>query len=310
MQEQKIIFIGTPEFAVPILKKLAEENSKPILVITALDKPTGRKQTITPSPVKIAAEQLKIPVLQPEKISDLKNEISKLSPDLIIVAGYSQFLPKEILEIPKYGCLNVHPSLLPKYRGASPIQYAILNGEKETGTTIMLMDSKMDHGKIITQRKLEIGEKKISFEELSKNLSIISSNLLIQTLPEWIHGRIKALPQTESLATFTKILEKEDGRIDWNEPAENIERKIRALTPWPGTFTFLDSKILNILKAEVSQKKEKPGKVFQIGNNKLAVGCGKENSLILEEIQLEGKKPMSGREFFLGHKNIISQILN
>lgn len=308
MQKEKIIFIGTPEFAVPILEKLINNNYKPVLVITVPDKPTGRKQIITSSPIKITAQKYGISISQPEKIYDLKDELIKISPELIIVAGYSQFLPKEILEIPKYGCLNVHPSLLPKYRGASPIQYAILNGEKKTGTTIMLMDEKMDHGKIIAQRKFEIGENKITFEKLSKDLSSISSDLLIEILPEWIHGRIKALPQTESMSTLTKIIKKEDGRINWEEPAEKIERKIRAFNPWPGTFTLLDLKILKILKAEVLQKKEKPGKVFQNEKN-LTVGCG-ENSLILEEVQIEGKKPMTGTDFLRGHQSILSQNLN
>jgi len=307
MQKEKIIFIGTPEFSVPILESLINNNYRPVLVITVPDKPIGRKQIMTFSPVKLAAKKYGIPIAQPERISDFKNELTNLSPELIVVAGYAQFLPKEILEIPKYGCINIHPSLLPKYRGASPIQYAILNGDTETGTTIMLMDEKMDHGKIIAQRKFGIGEEKISFEELSKGLSALSSGLLTQILPEWIHGRIKALPQTESLATFTKILEKKDGRIDWSQPAEKIERKIRALNPWPGTFTNIESKTLKILKAEVLQKKEKPGKVFQ-SEKKLAVGCG-ENSLILKEVQLEGKKSVLGDNFLHGHQNIISKNL-
>lgn len=308
MEKEKIIFIGTPEFAVPILEALINNNYKPILVITIPDKPIGRKQIITPSPVKITAQKYDISVVQPEKIADFRDELLKLSPDLIVVAGYAQFLSKEILEIPKYGCINIHPSLLPKYRGASPIQYAILNGEKETGTTIILMDEKMDHGKIIAQRKLEIKEEKITFQDLSKKLSALSSSLLIEIIPDWTHGKIKALSQDNSKATFTKILNKEDGRIDWKEPAENIERKIRALNPWPGTFTLLDSKILKILKAEIIQKKEKPGKVFQSENKKLSVGCG-ENSLILEELQLEGKNPVTGIDFLRGHQNIVSQNL-
>lgn len=309
MTEKKIIFIGTPEFAVPILGGLIEKGYKPVLVITVPDKPTGRKQLISQSPIKISALKNEISVSQPEKISEFKKEIVDISPDLIIVAGYAQFLPKEILEIPKFGCLNIHPSLLPKYRGASPIQYAIMNGDIETGTTIILMDEKMDHGKIIAQKKFKIGERKITFEELSKELSIISLDLLIEILPEWVYGRIKAIPQTESKATFTKILKKEDGKINWSEPAEKIERMIRALNPWPGTFTFFDSKILKILKAEIMQKKEKPGKVFQNETNKLAIGCGEENSLVLEEIQLEGKNPTKGIEFLRGHKEIISKIL-
>ncbi len=214
-----------------------------------------------------------------------------------------------MLDIPKYGCINIHPSLLPKYRGASPIQCQILNGEKETGTTIMLMDGKMDHGKIIAQRKFEIGERKTNFKELSEKLSELSLSLLVETIPNWTGGKIKAISQDESKATYTKILKKEDGKIDWEKPADEIERKIRALNPWPGTFAFFESKILKILEADILNKKEKPGKVFLDEKKQMAVGCGNE-SLVVFKIQLEGKRPASGKEFLNGYPSIIGAVLS
>jgi len=270
----KIVFIGTSEFGAVILNRLVKNNYKPVLVITQPDKPAGRKQTLTPSPVKKEAKLLEVGY-------DLE-EIKKIKPDLIITAAYGKIIPKEILEIPKYGALNVHPSLLPKYRGPSPIQTAILNGDKETGLTIMLMDQKIDHGPIIAQNKYKIGEN-ITYQELEKILADQGAKLLIETLPKWIKREIKAKEQNHSKASYTKIIKKEDGKIDWNKPAQEIERKIRAFDPWPGAFTFIkkkDKKIrVKILEAELS----------------------KDNKLIIKKLQPEAKKPMSFEEFKKGY---------
>ena len=272
----KIVFIGTSEFGAIILNELVKNNYKPVLVITIPDKPAGRKKILTPSPVKKGVKLLKIKIAY-----DLK-EIKKIKPDLIITAAYGKIIPKDILEIPKYGALNIHPSLLPKYRGPSPIQTAILSGDKETGVTIMMMDKKMDHGKIISNFQFPISNK-ITYKELSKKLAKLSAKLLMETIPKWIKGEIKAKEQDHSKASYTKIIKKEDGKIDWNKPAQEIERQIRAFDPWPGTFTFIkkgDRKIrVKILEAKLS----------------------KNNQLIIKKLQPEAKKPMSFEDFKKGY---------
>jgi len=304
----KIVFLGTPKFGAIILEGLIEKNFKSCLVITSPDKPVGRKQILTPPPAKISAQKYNIPVLQPEILANSKSEILNSKPDLTIVASFGQIIPKEILEIPKYGCLNVHSSLLPKYRGPSPIQSAILNGDKETGITIILMDEKIDHGPIVASIKYLVSSKATN-EILDKELAELGTQLLIETVPKWLNGEIKATPQNESKATYAKILKKEDGKIDWKKPAEEIERQIRAFYPWPGTFTKFENKILKIIKAEVlTYQEKKPGEVFLTEDKKLAVRTGK-NCLIIKDLQLEGKKPMSSDDFLKGHPEIVGVIL-
>lgn len=314
MKKIKTILIGTPEFAVRIFKKLKEVElpSVEIMgVVTVEDKPVGRKQELTPSPIKKWALGVKLPILQ----------LEKLNADLIIAAAYGQIIPKEILEIvdprlgrAKFGALNIHPSLLPKYRGASPIQTAILNGDKETGITIILMDEKMDHGDIVASSKFKVPGSKITYNELSEKLADLGADLLIKTLPNWIEGKIKPRPQDHSKATFTKIIKKEDGKIDWNKSAEEIERMMRALDPWPGTFTSLKSKVksqkLKVLKAEALKENadKKVGEVFLTDDKKLAIQTG-NGILILKQVQLEGKKMMPAKDFLNGHPEIVEAIL-
>lgn len=244
-QQIKIVFLGTGEFGEIILKGLIENRYKPVLIY------------------------------------DFK-KTKELKPDLVIVASYGKIIPKEILEIPKYGCLNVHPSLLPKHRGPSPIQSAILNGDKETGVTIILMDEKIDHGKIISNSKFLIS-KKFTYPELSQKLAELGTKLLMETIPKWIRGKIEPQAQNELKASYTKILKKEDGKIDWKKPAEEIERQIRAFHPWPGVFTFIKHKGKNlrvkILEADIS----------------------KDNRLIIKKVQPEGKKAMALEEFKRGY---------
>jgi len=281
--EPKIIFLGTPEFGAIILRGLIKNGYKPFLVITAPDKPVGRKQVLTPPPVKKIAEKYNITVTQPEKIKEAVTEIENLNPDLIICAAYGQIIPKEILEIPKYGCLNVHPSLLPKHRGASPIQTAILNGDKETGVTIILMNEKMDHGPILSSRELEFSIFNFQFSKLHNKLAELGVKLLLETIPKWINDEIKPKAQDESKATYTKILKKEDGKIDWSKSAEEIERQIRAFYPWPGTFTFIKHK----------------GKILRV--KILEASISKEEKLIIKKLQPEGKKVMTFEEFKKGY---------
>jgi len=323
----KIIFMGTPEFGAIILEGLIKANYKLVLVITAPDKPVGRKQILTPSPVKVVAQKYKIPILQPEKIQEAIAEIRATSPGLVIVAAYGQILPKEILDIPKYGCLNVHPSLLPKYRGPSPIQYAILNGEKKTGVTIMLMNEKMDHGPILAQSALIVEEDETG-QSLHNKLANLGARLLMETIPKWQRGMIKPQPQDEKKVTYTKILSREDGKINWKKTADEIERQIRAFNLWPESFTFwsptkklVGEKLsrIKILKARVL--KSTGGIAYPIGKtlvapqNEICVQCGKGflpgagDFLVVARLQLEGKKEMSSEEFLRGHPDFIGTIL-
>ena len=286
--QKQIIFIGTGQFAVPILEKLINSDYKIIAVITAPDKPVGRKQKITPSPIKQIAIKYNLSVSQPEKISNFKSQISKLSPNLIITADYGQIIPKNILDIPKLGCLNLHPSLLPKYRGPSPIQTVILKGEKLTGITIMLMDEKMDHGPIIAQEQVPIYNND-NCQTLGKKLSKKASDLLIKTLPQYVQSKIKPIPQDHNKATYTKIFTRQDGQIDWKQNAKQIERMIRAFYPWPGTWTVFNGKRVKILKAKAINQQDK------------AAIKTKKGYLLLELVQPADKKPMTGQEFARGY---------
>lgn len=287
--------MGTPDFAAPALERLIKAGYKILAALTGPDKPVGRKQILTPPPIKKIALKHQIPVLQPEKLLTLKSQISNLNPNLIIVVAFGKIIPKEILEIPKYGSLNVHPSLLPKYRGPSPIQFAILNGEKITGTTIMLMDEKMDHGPILAQEKIVVEPKETS-QTLHQKLSRLGADLLLKTIPLYLSGKIKPKPQDEKKATYTKILSRQDGRIDWQKSAEEIERQIRAFFPWPGAWTIFNGKRLKILKAKTNQ-----GQPSEKYSRRLPLIRTGQGYLLLEIVQPEGKKPMSGEEFLRGY---------
>lgn len=311
----KIVFIGTSRFAAIILEGLIKNNHRPVLVITETDKPSGRKKEIAQSEVKLMAQKNNLKILQPEKIIDAESELKKINPDIIILSAYGQIIPKNILEIPKYGALNVHPSLLPKYRGASPVQTAILNGDKETGVTIYFMDEKMDHGPIISQKTFEVSEGR-NFQGLKEDLAKIGVKLLIEALPKLKKNEIKATPQNESLATYTKIITKEDGHINWDNSAHQIERMLRAYQKWPGIWTIWEkndkkAQRIKILAAEVKklpENKDQTGYVVISPENELLITC-RDNYLKVLELQLEGKNPMSAQEFLKGHKDIIGTIL-
>jgi methionyl-tRNA formyltransferase len=284
-----IIFFGTSEFAGIILEKMIQVGLKPALVVTTPDKPAGRRQRFTPPPVKILADKYNLRVVQPESISNFQFLISNqilnpndqnTRPDLFVLAAYGKIVPKKILGVPKYGTLNVHPSLLPKHRGPSPVQTAILEGDTETGVTIMLMDEEIDHGPIIASTKYNLQDTRYAYEELHNKLADIGADLLIDTIPKWINEEIKAKEQNHGEATFTKKFSREDGRIDWNKDAEYIDRQVRAFSPWPGAFTMWKEKRIKILKAHVEQKK-----------------------LVIDELQVEGKNPTTFREFLLGNKD-------
>ncbi len=278
MENLKIIFLGNPNFALPSLEVLIKENYQIIGVITSPNRPTGRKQILTPPPVKVLAEKNNLSVYQPKDKNELFEIVKKLNPDLAVVVAYGMIFPKEVLDIPKYGFINVHPSLLPKYRGAAPIQAAILNGDEKTGVSLFLIDEKMDHGRILAQRELNFAICNLQFAILSRQLAELGAKLLIKTLPKYVNGEITPLLQDDSQATYTKKIKTEDAFIDLEKdnPIE-MERKIRALNPEPGVFTLSPSKggqkRIKILEAELIDGKLKITKI-QVEGGKPQNVCG------------------------------------
>lgn len=299
----KIIFMGTPEFAVPCLKSLTESDDKVIAVVCQTDKPVGRKRELSKPPVKKFAESLNIPVIQPSKIKNNEEFFGKLkdhSPDLICVAAYGKILPIEILELPKYGCINVHSSILPKYRGAAPINWAIINGETKTGITTMLMDEGMDTGDILLTEETIIDINDTS-ETLSLRLSEIGASLLIKTISELKNCNLKPIKQNDSLSSLAPMLKKEHGNIDWTKTAIEIRNQIRGLLPWPVAFTHLNGKMLKIFDAAISDESDNPGHVIQSDKKILRISCTK-GSLDLLQVQLEGNKKMDIKSFLMGRQ--------
>ncbi len=316
----KYIYFGTSEFAATILEKLLDANMAPVAVVTQPDRPAGRGKKLQEPPVKKIAQNGAIPLLQPERIMNDELGIRNLKPDLFIVAAYGEIIPKSILDIPKHGCINVHPSLLPKYRGPSPIQTAIVNGDKETGVTLILLDEAVDHGPIIADCRLQIADFIIA-PELEKELATMGAELMIKTIPEWIAGEITPVPQDHTKATFTKMITKEDGHIDWEQSAEEIERHVRAMTPWPGSWTIWEQKkkkmLLHLKRVSVKtspnpllQGEERSlGKVTELLGNAITVVCG-QDMLAIHELQPEGKHIMSAQAFVNGHRSIIGSVLH
>ncbi|WKV09203.1 methionyl-tRNA formyltransferase [Thermoanaerobacterium sp. CMT5567-10] len=298
-----IVFMGTPEFAVPSLEKLIEFGHNVMLVITQPDKPRGRGKKISYSPVKECAIKNNIDVFQPPKLKNNKevfDKLRKLNPDLIVVAAYGKILPEEILQIPRYGCINVHASLLPKYRGAAPINWAVINGEKETGITIMYMEKGLDTGDILLQKSIPILEEDNS-ETVHDKLAVLGGNALIEAINKMVDGALKPVKQDDSKATYAPILEKSIGLIDWQKSAVEIKNLVRGLRPWPVAYTYYKGNMLKIWAAEVYsyEGKEKPGTIITTGSA-LIVKCGKDALKILE-IQSEGKRRMTVEEFLRGH---------
>jgi len=306
----RIVFMGSPDFAVPILKGLITHHQV-VGVVTQPDRPAGRGRKLKPPPVKELALRCGLPLLQPESIcqEEAIAWLRERKPDVIVVAAFGQILPSSVLGIPPRGCLNVHASLLPRYRGAAPIPAAILAGDKETGVTIMLMDEGMDTGPILAQRSCPI-ERWDTAASLGRKLSLMGAELLLEVLPKWLEGRIKPRPQ-EGKASYARMLKKEDGIIDWTLPAMDIERRVRAYNPWPGAYTFWQGKLIKIWRAEASDSSllgGTPGQVFR-DREGVKVACG-EGALLLKEIQMEGKKPMPVEDFVRGRGNFIGAILS
>ncbi len=299
----RIVFFGTPSFALPALQSLLKGPDVVVGVVTQPDREKGRGRRIVISPIKDLALQHGLILLQPEKAKEeaFQEALRGLQPDLFAVVAYGQILPKSVLETPKYGSVNVHASLLPRYRGAAPIAWAILRGEKVTGVTTMVMDQGMDTGDILLQAEVPIGSEE-TCESLHDRLAPLGAQLLSKTIEKMKAGKMRAVSQDHSKATYAPPLKKEDGHIDWEKEAGEIDRQIRAFNPWPGAFTKWGDRLLKIFRGEVreSTPKGKPGAVAWVGSEFIEVGAGKDSYLI-KEVQLEGRKRMTIREFLSGH---------
>lgn len=294
--------MGTPDFAVPSLKALKEAGYEIPLVITQPDKPAGRGRRLKPPPVKVEAERLGLKVYQPERIKEneeLKKILEEISPDLIVVAAYGKILPDWLLNLPKYGVINVHASLLPKYRGASPIQAALLNGERRTGITIMKVIPELDAGDILSQREVEIREEDDA-QTLHDRLARVGAELLTETIPKLIKGEIEPKPQNHDEATYCPKITKEMGRINWERSSEEIFNMVRAFTPWPGAFTYYSGRMMKLTKVRPAEGEGEPGEVIEAGR-RLVVATGK-GALEILRIKPEGRKEISGDEFIRGYR--------
>ncbi|KMM38727.1 methionyl-tRNA formyltransferase [Guptibacillus hwajinpoensis] len=299
----KIVFMGTPDFSVPVLDMLVEEGYSIVGVVTQPDRPKGRKRVMTPPPVKVAAERLGLPVLQPEKVKDSEQlqPILDLQPDLIVTAAFGQILPKQLLDAPKHGCINVHASLLPELRGGAPVHYSILQGKKETGITIMYMVEKLDAGDILTQSVVPI-EERDNTGSLHDKLSVSGSELLKDTLPKLLNGDISPVKQNDSEATFAPNIKREQEKIDWAKSGEEIYNHIRGLHPWPVAFTHYEGKVMKIWWGEKieSTSDAEPGTVLYTDSDGPVVATGNSTAIKLTDIQPAGKKRMTSAQYLQG----------
>jgi methionyl-tRNA formyltransferase len=297
----RLVFMGTPEFAVPSLQRLMDRGEMLAAVVTQPDRPKGRGQKLTPPPVKILAEANGIPVLQPMKVRapEFIEVMRGLSPDLILVTAFGQILPKALLEIPRLGCINIHASLLPRYRGAAPINWCIVNGETETGVTIMQMDEGLDTGDMLLKKSVAIGPEEDA-QSLHDRLSVVGAEAMAEALDLLVAGRLIGEKQDDTLSNYAPMLKKEDGLIDWSRDARVIRDLVRGLTPWPGAFTFLGGKTLKIYRCRVAGGDGRPGTVLQADRSGFVIACG-EGGLLVDELQLEGKKRLSTKDFLAGY---------
>lgn len=296
--------MGTPRFAVPSLEAVADMGEELIGVVTQPDRPKGRGELIASSPVKDWAVAKSIPVYQPVKVRDPEflKQLHGLSPDLIVVVAFGQILPEALLEIPRNGCVNVHASLLPKYRGAAPINWAIIRGERETGITTMLMDEGMDTGPILLQERMPI-EPNDTAESLAERLQVVGARLLARTIGELKAGRLEPKPQDSSQATMAPLLKKEDGLIRWDQPAEAIVNRVRGLIPWPGAYTFCGPQRWQLWKVSAVDspfRRATPGEILEIQKDGVLVATA-DRTIRIEELQPENKRRMKIREYLAGH---------
>ncbi len=297
--QPRIVFMGSPDFAVPALEALTT-NYPVVGVVTQPDRPAGRGKVLKSSSVKEAALRLGLPIIQPEKLRlpEAMDQLRAWAPNLIVVAAFGQILRPELLDLPKFGCINLHGSLLPRWRGAAPVQAAILAGDRETGVTIMKMDPGVDTGAILSRRYIPIAPEDTAGTLFAK-LAPIAANLLLETLPRYLSGELLPQPQPAEGITYAPMLKKEDGRLDFTQPAITLERRVRALNPWPGTWFHWNAGLLKVLRARVSVEKSPGVERRLIVEGYPAMGTG-EGIFILEEVQPAGKKPMPGKAFLAG----------
>lgn len=299
----KIVFMGTPDFSVPVLQQILKDGYEVIGVVTQPDRPVGRKKTLTPPPVKVEAEKHNIPVYQPEKIrqSEELAAIINLQPDLIVTAAFGQILPKELLEAPKFGCINVHASLLPELRGGAPIHYSIIQGKEKTGITIMYMAEKLDAGDILTQVEVPI-EEEDTVGTLHDKLSEAGSKLLSETLPKLLSGSITPIPQDDTLATFASNIKRADELIDWSLTGEEIYNKVRGMNPWPVAFTTYKKEVMKIWSVQKVAKEnpDVPGVILAIEEDGFIIGTGNGTAIKVTELQPAGKKKMTAEVYLRG----------
>ena len=313
----RVVFMGTPDFAVPCLEHLVLNGHEVVAVYTQTDKPAGRGRAPVSSAVKKAAQALKIPVLQPASLkgADVVEQLAGFRPDVIVVAAYGQILPQQVLDIPRHGCINIHPSLLPKYRGASPVAAAILAGDEFAGVSIMLMDRGLDTGPILSRAMISISVQDTT-ESVTAKLSQVAARMLQDTLVGWVRGEIVPQPQNEAEATYSPQISKEDGEIDWSLPAIEIWRRVRAYYPWPGCYTRWQGKQLKIIEAVPlpAEKTIEAGRAVALtpaeGKAEAAFGVQTgEGILGVVQVQMEGKRAISAAEFLRGQRQFIGAIL-
>ena len=299
----KLVFMGTPSFSVPVLEGLLEAGYEVLAVVTQPDRPVGRKKVMTPPPVKAAAVKHGLEVLQPEKISGSEEmaRVIELQPDIIVTAAFGQFLPEKLLQAPKYGAVNVHASLLPKYRGGAPVHYALINGDEEAGVTIMEMVKKMDAGDIISQGSLTI-EGTDDVGTMFDKLSVLGRDLLLETLPGYLAGDIKTRVQDEEKVTYSPNISREEERIDWNKTATEVNNQIRGMHPWPVAYTMFEDSRWKLYQASVSDTttNAEPGTIIEINKKDFSIACGNGTVLVIKTIQPAGKGKLSAAEFLNG----------
>ena len=300
----RIVYMGTPDFAVPALEKIVSCGWDVPLVVTKPDRPASRGHKIQQCDVKKKALELGLAVESPEKVKnnpEFAARLREIAPDFIVVAAYGKILPKEILDIPAYGCINIHGSLLPKYRGAAPIQRSVLAGDPESGVTIMYMAEECDAGDILAQRAIPIAGK--TSEQVFDELSVLGADLLVECLPKIVSGELKGVPQDASLATHAAMIAKEEGQIDWDRSAKALESHVLGMYSWPIAFTSLNGEVFKIHAAKAAERRTKaaPGTVVSSGKEGIGVACGDGGVLLLTKVQLPGKKAMDASAFLLGH---------
>lgn len=301
MSRPRIVFMGTPDFAVSSLAACFDIGEV-VAVVTQPDKPKGRGQALAISPVKALALERGVPVLQPVKLRTppFSEELRQYAPDVCVVTAYGRILPKDVLELPRKGCVNVHASLLPRFRGAAPIQWSIAHGDAETGVSLMVMDEGLDTGPVLAMRRLPIGPEDTS-ATLHEKLAALGGDILREELPKYLRGELQPEPQPAEGVVLAPIIKKEDGLLDFARPAAELERRVRAFTPWPGAFTGYAGGRLKVHRARVGAGKGEPGTVLAAGPEGLEVAAG-EGSLVLLDVQPEGKRVMRAADFLAGHK--------